>query len=493
VNDLFHRAIDQPVEERVAFVERETAGELEVRREVLSLLASHDRSAGFLEGRPREADTILQTVTAADPLLGRRVGQYQIERVLGRGGMGIVYLARDTRLERTVALKSLPPEFAGDPARRARLSQEAKAAAALTDPGIATVYALEEIDGRLFIASEHVIGRTLRDELSGGPLSPSDAIATAAGVARALAAAHRRDVIHRDLKPENVMRTEAGTIKILDFGLARALSPSAGTVTAATTEGKVFGTPAYMAPEQVRGDDVRFTADHFSFGVLLYELLTGTNPFAAPDAAASIARILELHPPPVSERIPAGFARAPGIHALADIVTRCLQKDPAHRFASTADLVAAIEGVQQGTPMTSNHALWWWRVHQSIVCAAYSLLLVPLWYAGERIGHPAGIALFVGALVAAIVTVTLRLHLWFVSRSYPDEWSRQRDRAAGWNRAADLLYVGVFALAGVALLGSSRALGLLLIGAAVLVFLAFSVIEPVTERSAFKSKPASRR
>jgi hypothetical protein len=322
-------------------------------------------------------------------------------------------------------------------------------------------------------------------------MSPADAMATAAGIARALAAAHRRGVVHCDLKPENVMRTDAGAIKILDFGLARALTASSGALTA-TTEGRIFGTPAYMAPEQVRGNEVRFAADQFSFGVLLYELLTGTNPFAGPDAAASIVRIIELTPPSVSERIPAGFAHATGVTALAAVVERCLHKDPALRFASTADLVAAIESADLGTSRRGDHAVWWWRFHQGLACTFYASLLAPLWFADEHIGGSAGIALFLIALVAAIVTITLRLHLWFVTRSYPRQWAAQRRQAVGWKRAADLLYVAAFALSGLALLSVARPLALVLVGAAVLIFLASAFIEPATERAAFGSDDSAR-
>ncbi len=492
VNELFHQALDLPPAERRAFLDKHASTRPDVQRQVLSLLASHERTGTFLEGRAADSGVLDRD---ADPLVGQRLGHYQIERVLGRGGMGIVYLARDTKLGRTVALKSLPSEFADDPRRRERLSHEARAAAGLTDPGIATVYALEEIDGRLFIASEHVVGHTLRDELSGGPMSPADAMATGAGIARALAAAHRRGVVHRDLKPENVMRTETGTIKILDFGLARALTASTGALTA-TSEGRIFGTPAYMAPEQVRNNEVRFSVDQFSFGVLLYELLTGTNPFAGPDAAASIARILELTPPSILDRIPAGFAHASGVTALASVVERCLQKDPSQRFASTADLVAAIEAAELGTSRRGDHAVWWWRFHQGLACTFYACLLFPLWFADERVGGSAGIALFVIALVAAIVTITLRLHLWFVTRSYPQQWAAQRRQAIGWKRAADLLYVAAFAISGLALLGVARPLALVLVGAAVLIFLASAFIEPATERAAFGSdqlRPAVSR
>jgi serine/threonine-protein kinase len=487
VNELFHRALDVPPSERRSFVAQASVRS-EVQHEVLSLLASHDRSGSFLEGGAIDSGAIpLET----DPLVGRRLGHYEIERVLGRGGMGIVYLARDTKLGRTVALKALPAEVADDPRRRERLSHEARAAAGLTDPGIATVYALEDIDGRLFIASEHVVGHTLRDELSGGAMSPPDAMATAAGIARALAAAHRRGVVHRDLKPENVMRTATGTIKILDFGLARALSASSGGVTA-TSDGRIFGTPAYMAPEQVRGKEVRSAADQFSFGVVLYELLTGTNPFAGPDAAASIARILELTPPPVSDRIPVGFASAAGIGGLASVVGRCLQKDPGRRFASTDDLVAAIESAELGTARPQDDVVWWWRFHQALASMFYAGLLFPLWFADERVGSPVGTAIFLLALIAAIVTITLRLHLWFVTRSYPDQWASQRRSAIAWKRSADLLYVGAFAVSGLALLGSARAMALVLVGAAVLILLGSVVIEPATERAAFGSDPSNR-
>ena len=198
-----------------------------------------------------------------------RIGHYLIRGVLGEGGMGVVYLAEDSRLGRTVALKAVAPQYVGDPARRERLRREARAAASLQHPGIATVFALEEIDDHLYIAGEYVPGETLRDELARGPLTPARAVETMLAIARALAVAHERGVIHRDLKPENLMRTPAGDMKILDFGLARVHDPVSTDATL-SAEGSVLGTPAYMSPEQIRGKTVDGRADLFALGVVLY-------------------------------------------------------------------------------------------------------------------------------------------------------------------------------------------------------------------------------
>src|SRR5690606_10401336 len=221
---------------------------------------------------------------------------YRIVRDIGRGGMGIVYLAEDTRLGRRVALKALPPDVAANPELRQRLRREARAAATISHPTIATVYALEEIDDHLFIVSEYVDGETVRHALARGPMAPARALGVVIQTARALGAAHDAGVVHRDLKPENVLLTAAGDIKVVDFGIAHLEGSDATRLTRA---GAMLGTPAYMAPEQLLGHDVDGRADIYAFGVLLNELLTGRHPLASggntppPPFAAIAARCLQ--------------------------------------------------------------------------------------------------------------------------------------------------------------------------------------------------------
>ena len=258
-----------------------------------SLLASHASSGGFLEvpawGVAPELMFSEETVTLA----GRMVGPYRVLNEIGRGGMGIVYAAEDTRLDRRVALKALPPDYSADTARRERLRREARAAASLTHPSIATIYALEEIDGTLYIVSELVQGHTLRDELRGGPLRPPQLQSTLLQIAEALSAAHAQGIVHRDLKPENIMRAADGRVKVLDFGLARAAAPDGRTMTRLTEAGNAPGTPGYMAPEQLSGGTIDARTDVFAFGVLIAELATGEHPFG-PDTAAMMKRMTEL-------------------------------------------------------------------------------------------------------------------------------------------------------------------------------------------------------
>src|SRR5215831_9953002 len=254
VRDLFEAALEESPADADGWL-RAREADSGVRREVLSLLDHHSRAGDFL------ADSIVERVPAlldeADAAFdnGAVVGHYRIDRELGRGAMGRVYLATDTRLGRAVALKALAPHLTGDPSHRERLRREAQAAAALTHSGICTVYALEEIDGQLFIASELVDGRTLRDEMNGSLQRSADAIAaTARELADALASAHSKGVVHRDLKPENIMRNADGRLKILDFGLARLeRQADAPALAGATMPGALVGTPAYMSPEQLNG------------------------------------------------------------------------------------------------------------------------------------------------------------------------------------------------------------------------------------------------
>ena len=395
VGELFHRALEHGPDERSRFLDGACGGDAGLRAEVDSLLAHHDDGAppavptppevvptpsevvpspvgsrAFpVRGRtaPSEVGPSPPEVVPTPPedaaaggdaggpelTAGRRLGPYRIMRKLGEGGMGVVHLAEDTRLGRRVAIKALPPRFIRDERRRRRLRREARAAASLTHPGIATVYALEEFDGALCIVSEYVAGETLRQELAAGPLPPADLLDTAVAIARALAAAHEGNVLHRDLKPENVIRVrdtgiEEAAIKIVDFGLARFGDPAAGAASATqlTAPGAMLGTPGYMAPEQIRGEPVDFRADIFAFGVLVFELATGSHPFTSATPVSTVARVLESTPPDLRQLAPACPA------ALAAVISRCLQKDPARRYAATRELVEDLEGARR-TPAES--------------------------------------------------------------------------------------------------------------------------------------------
>ena len=484
-NDIFHQALEQPAEKRRAFIENAAGADRVLASEVSSLLAAHEQAEHFIEhpppmdpGPPAASDRVL--------LAGTVLGQYRIERVLGRGGMGVVYLADDLRLGRKVALKALAPELTDNPAHGDRLRREARAAAVLSHPGIATVFALEEFDGQVFIAGEYVPGRTLRDELDGGPLGPEQTVATAAAIARALAAAHDRGIVHRDLKPENVIRTPNGEIKVLDFGLAR-IRDRPSELGGATS--RFMGTPAYMSPEQIRGEAVDGRSDIFALGTMMYELASGTHPFRGSDAMSTLAQILEGEP------------GSEVLGTLDGIVRTCLQKNPAARWPSAQALVEALDELTAGRrvltpsgavaasrmPSAPRSPRWWWQVHQAAAIAANVALVLPLWFVREWIGGRAGVSLFLVGLVAACAAVLLRWHLWFTVREYPAEWSAQRRASGPWLRLADALLALVLSVTGAALaLTGSVPTGAALIAAAVALLVSFTVIEPATTRAAFE-------
>ena len=248
-----------------------------------------------------------------------QISHYRIGRMLGRGGMGEVYEAEDQDLGRRVALKFIAPELAADPANLKRFEQEARAAASLNHPNIATLYAFERADGRSFIAMELVPGESLRARLRGGSLPLAEALLTSHDVAAALAVAHRRGLIHRDIKPENLMYGEDGRIRVMDFGLARAIEATRLTMT-----GSAVGTAAYMSPESVRGQATT-ASDVFALGIVLYEMLTGDLPFAGDSALALMFTIVNEPPRPLRDKRPG----AP--EALETLIQRTLSKDPAER------------------------------------------------------------------------------------------------------------------------------------------------------------------
>ena len=261
LSGIVQEALEHPPERRAAFLDDACREDSALRAAVTSLLAYHDQTNELMDTPTQLVGTELPDAGPSESLVGHTLHQYAVTEKLGEGGMGVVYRADDTRLGRLVAIKALSRQFTQNAERRERLRREARAAAALSHPGIATVYALEEFDDALYIVSEYVRGRTLRDEVTSGPAPGGPLLDTAIEIARALAVAHRHGVIHRDLKPENVIRTAEGRVKILDFGLAR-IENSPGGLAASTTRltepGTVLGTPGYMPPEQLRGQEVDF-------------------------------------------------------------------------------------------------------------------------------------------------------------------------------------------------------------------------------------------
>ena len=278
---------------------------------------------------------------------GTTLGPYEIVAAIGAGGMGEVYRAHDTRLNRDVAIKILPASFASDPERRARFEREAQAVASLSHPNVLAIHDTGTHDGQMFVVTELLEGETLAARLKAGPLPVRKALDVGVQIARGLAAAHDKQVVHRDLKPDNLFLIRDGRVKILDFGLARHLPSLTGatqTVAAATDPGVVMGTVGYMAPEQVRGVHVDARADLFAFGAVFYEMLTGQRAFRRDTAAETMTAILRDEPPELTPQ------RADLSPALDRIVRHCLEKDPSQRFQSARDIAFALETLSGSSP-----------------------------------------------------------------------------------------------------------------------------------------------
>ncbi len=330
-------------------------------------------------------------------MLKRSVAHYEIVEKLGEGGMGVVYKAKDTRLERMAALKILPLEKTSDPDRKRRFVQEARAASALNHPNIITIYDIGADDGVDFIAMEYVAGGTLASLISRQGMRPADVLRVAVQIADALAAAHAAGIIHRDLKPANIMVADSGLVKVLDFGLAKlteksGLGENASTETLAappTEEGTITGTIAYLSPEQAQGLKLDGRSDIFSFGAVLYEMLTGRRAFRGETKVSTIAAILNREPEPLAETTPRELGR---------IVHRCLRKDPARRFQTMADMKVALEELKdesdsgrlasQSAPVAGKRR--WLAVLASVAAIAALAIAGAWWRWGVRPAPPAG-------------------------------------------------------------------------------------------------------
>jgi serine/threonine protein kinase len=314
-------------------------------------------------------------------MIGSTISHYRVLGSGGVGGMGIVYLAEDTQLNRKVALKFLPPAIAQDPHARGRFLREAQAASALDHPNVATIYEIGEWDHQLFIAMAFYEGETLKQRLERGPVTVSDAVSILLHLATGLAAAHHAGIVHRDLKPANVMLTHDGQVKILDFGLAKVMSDSAQTALRMTGPGTTIGTVAYMSPEQAQGAEVDARADIWALGVIAYEMLAGRLPFKTENAAAALLSALTDVPEPIRD------VRAEVPEEIATLVNRALEKSRERRIV-TADAIAAAlsawqvhssaEGVTAG-PGTAPSRRWLRPTR-----ASEEAVLVRRWRAGDR-------------------------------------------------------------------------------------------------------------
>ena len=341
IEDLYHSARECEPDKRSAFLSGACRGDPELRREVESLLAQDPAREGMLD---RPAAALLEDSAVMMLAAGARLGPYQIEARIGAGGMGEVYRARDSKLGRDVAIKVLPEAFAHDADRLSRFQREAKMLASLNHPNIATIHGLEQSGDTSYLVMELVSGETLAERLKAGPLVIAEALKIAIQIAEALEAAHEKGVIHRDLKPANVKVTLEGRVKVLDFGLAKAIAGDGGqdfsnavTLTAmGTEEGRVLGTPAYMSPEQARGKPVDKRTDIWAFGCVLYEMLTGKRAFQGETVSDTIVAMLEREPDwqALPETTP---------FSIRVLLRRCLQKEMNKRARDAGDARIEIE------------------------------------------------------------------------------------------------------------------------------------------------------
>jgi Tol biopolymer transport system component len=338
IEELYHAALEQPPHMRVQYLERACSSDDELRREVESLLAADGKASDFL-------DNGLLSGTAAPTVPLLLLGNYQILSPLGAGGMGEVYRAHDRKLGRDVAIKTLPWSFASDANRLARFRREARILASLNHPNIAAIYGLEEGDGPTYLILELVEGDTLKERLErSGPLPVTQALKVSLQIAEALEAAHSKGIIHRDLKPANVKITAEGRVKVLDFGLAKAMSSDdTPTFTEAgpgnslqTMTGAILGTPSYMSPEQARGEVADKRSDVWSFGCLLYELLAGKRVFQSDSAPDALNAVLKKEPD--WQAIPAGVPEK-----VRTLLRNCLRKNPELRPEGGAEIRKTLE------------------------------------------------------------------------------------------------------------------------------------------------------
>ena len=485
-SEIFQRVLESDPSARPAVLAELCGREPELRREIEELVASAERAlstAALRRGVQIEPEPLPP---------GSRVGPYVVEREIQRGGMGIIYLARDTTLQRPAVLKT--SRFSRDPRFRSRLEQEARLAARLSGhPSIAVVYGLVAQDEDLYIAQELVGGVTLRQALAAGPLTPGEAIEAAIAIAGAMAAAHDAGIVHRDLKPENIMRLPNGTYKVLDFGIAKLDAAALETSLDAglTLPGEALGTPGYASPEQLLGRPVDRRSDIFSFGIVFHEMLTGRHPFGE---TAGYAAALDDPQPALDVSMP------PGLPAIID---RCLQKAPTGRYESAAEIERDLRAVRAGSPPAGpapetvrpapGRPVRWWQFHLLTASLANALVILALWHVRgwwPRWKPFAGLPdlavalLFFVPLALVCVIGVLRFNLAFTVGQHPGRTEAQYGRVRPWLRVADTAFAALVGLAGVLIAADHASWATLLIACAVSLAAVAFVIEPATAEEA---------
>jgi serine/threonine protein kinase/Tfp pilus assembly protein PilF len=339
IEQLYHAARERAPGARAAFLDRACAGDAALRAQVETLLAYDEEAENFIATPALQVAAGLIAAEQARSLVGKQLSHYEILALLGAGGMGEVYRARDTKLERTVAIKILPAAVAADQERMRRFVREARAASALNHPNVATIYEIGEAEGVSFIAMEYVEGETLQAKIHGRPLETREILEIALQIADALDEAHTKGITHRDIKPANLMLTPHGWVKVLDFGLARITraekqtADSQVSTVSVSAPGLVLGTPAYMSPEQALGREVDHRTDLFSLGVVLYEMATGRMPFAGVNTSETLNLIVNAEPEAITR------CNAQATAELERIVGKCLEKEREQRYQSARELV----------------------------------------------------------------------------------------------------------------------------------------------------------
>jgi len=417
VEDLFHSAVDRAPIDRAAFLDAACAGDGALRLQVEGLLESFDEAGDFIE-KPIVDDSLSSKPRKSPPsesLIGHKVGNYEILSLLGAGGMGEVYLARDARLDRQIAIKLLPAQFTADPAQVRRFEREARAASALNHPNIITIHDIGLEGDTHFIATEFVQGRTLREIIEGKKMEAPEALGIAAQIAGALAAAHAAGIVHHDIKPENVMVRRDGLVKLLDFGLAKPVGEDCGlridphhldlgsrielahksairnpqSAIPQTDPRMLMGTLAYLSPEQARGAKVDHRTDIFSLGVTLYEMVAGTRPFSGETPSEALDAIMNREPELVAGAPP----------GLEHIIKRSLVKDREARYQTASEMQADLQWIARELASASAdmkpflrrlNALWQSRRARAAWAFAGMAALIAIWFfpAGRNAERP---------------------------------------------------------------------------------------------------------